>query len=211
MRNSATTCSGRSTTGAFVPHQISLGSDGFANTGAPGRCARAGRRRRLLVNLSDRLPSGLERFARVAEIIDADPQRRRLGRERFKSYRDRSSRSILINGRRRGNLRPHDARIARSARYSDPHGILEAGAEGAARPDFNAAHAAVLTETLKWPIRCCARLRAISSDRWFERLFDRLRTELPALVDRVMREHSAAAGEPEESRLNAQAARPAAP
>ena len=42
----------------------------------------------LLVNLSDRLPSGLERFARVAEIIDADPQRRQLGRERFKAYRD---------------------------------------------------------------------------------------------------------------------------
>jgi len=43
----------------------------------------------LLVNLSNRLPSGLERFARVAEIIDADPERRRLGRERFKSYRER--------------------------------------------------------------------------------------------------------------------------
>ena len=42
----------------------------------------------LLVNLSDRLPQDLERFARIAEIIDADPERRRLGRERFKSYRD---------------------------------------------------------------------------------------------------------------------------
>ena len=42
----------------------------------------------LLVNLSDRLPPGLERFARIAEIIDADPERRRLGRERFKSYRE---------------------------------------------------------------------------------------------------------------------------
>jgi DNA polymerase-3 subunit chi len=42
----------------------------------------------VLVNLSNRLPSGLERFARVAEIIDADPQRRQLGRERFKAYRD---------------------------------------------------------------------------------------------------------------------------
>jgi DNA polymerase-3 subunit chi len=42
----------------------------------------------VLVNLSDRLPGGLERFARVAEIIDADPERRQLGRERFKAYRD---------------------------------------------------------------------------------------------------------------------------
>jgi DNA polymerase-3 subunit chi len=42
----------------------------------------------LLVNLADRLPGGLSRFARVAEIIDADPERRRSGRERFKAYRD---------------------------------------------------------------------------------------------------------------------------
>lgn len=42
----------------------------------------------LLVNLSDRLPADLARYARIAEIIDADPERRRLGRERFKSYRE---------------------------------------------------------------------------------------------------------------------------
>jgi DNA polymerase-3 subunit chi len=42
----------------------------------------------LLVNLSGRLPARLERFARIAEIIDADDERRRLGRERFKAYRD---------------------------------------------------------------------------------------------------------------------------
>jgi DNA polymerase III subunit chi len=42
----------------------------------------------LLINLSERLPPGLERFTRIAEIIDADAERRRRGRERFKSYRD---------------------------------------------------------------------------------------------------------------------------
>jgi DNA polymerase-3 subunit chi len=42
----------------------------------------------LLVNLSGRLPSHLQRFSRVAEIIDADEERRRLGRERFKAYRE---------------------------------------------------------------------------------------------------------------------------
>ena len=31
---------------------------------------------------------GLERFARIAEIVDADDERRRLGRERFKAYRE---------------------------------------------------------------------------------------------------------------------------
>ncbi|HEV7610831.1 MAG TPA: DNA polymerase III subunit chi [Steroidobacteraceae bacterium] len=42
----------------------------------------------LLVNLSSRLPAHWERYARIAEIIDADEERRRLGRERFKTYRD---------------------------------------------------------------------------------------------------------------------------
>ncbi|MGB6306548.1 MAG: DNA polymerase III subunit chi [Steroidobacteraceae bacterium] len=43
----------------------------------------------LLVNLAARLPEGWERYPRIAEIIDADDERRRLGRERFKAYRDR--------------------------------------------------------------------------------------------------------------------------
>jgi len=42
----------------------------------------------LLVNLSARLPEHWERYGRVAEIIGADEECRRLGRERFKSYRD---------------------------------------------------------------------------------------------------------------------------
>ncbi len=42
----------------------------------------------LLVNLTARLPDQWERYARIAEIIDADEERRRLGRERFKTYRD---------------------------------------------------------------------------------------------------------------------------
>jgi DNA polymerase-3 subunit chi len=42
----------------------------------------------LLINLSGHLPPRLERFARVAEIIDADDERRARGRERFKAYRD---------------------------------------------------------------------------------------------------------------------------
>ncbi len=42
----------------------------------------------LLVNLTASLPAHWERYARIAEIIDADEDRRRLGRERFKTYRD---------------------------------------------------------------------------------------------------------------------------
>jgi DNA polymerase-3 subunit chi len=42
----------------------------------------------LLVNLAARLPADWERYPRIAEIIDADEERRRLGRERFKAYRE---------------------------------------------------------------------------------------------------------------------------
>jgi DNA polymerase III subunit chi len=42
----------------------------------------------LLVNLTKRLPPQFERYSRIAEVIDADEERRRLGRERFKAYRD---------------------------------------------------------------------------------------------------------------------------
>jgi DNA polymerase-3 subunit chi len=42
----------------------------------------------LLVNLAQRLPSQFQGYPRIAEIIDADEERRRLGRERFKAYRD---------------------------------------------------------------------------------------------------------------------------
>lgn len=43
----------------------------------------------LLVNLTERLPPECVRCARIAEIVDADPERRRRGRERFRAYRDR--------------------------------------------------------------------------------------------------------------------------
>ena len=42
----------------------------------------------LLVNLAQRLPPQFQRYPRIAEVIDADEERRRQGRERFKAYRD---------------------------------------------------------------------------------------------------------------------------
>lgn len=42
----------------------------------------------LLINMSDEVPPFFDRFARVAELVDADEEHRRLGRERFKYYRD---------------------------------------------------------------------------------------------------------------------------
>jgi len=75
---------------SFIPHQICLNEQSpdpatKVYLTAPPAAAPAAD---LLVNLTDRLPEQWERFARIAEIIDADEERRRLGRERFKSYRD---------------------------------------------------------------------------------------------------------------------------
>ena len=75
---------------AFVPHRISR-DEQLADRGTPVHVTVAldgVDNADLLVNLADRLPGGLQRFMRVAEIIDADESRRRLGRERFKAYRD---------------------------------------------------------------------------------------------------------------------------
>ena len=83
---------------SFVPHDIHRGGP----PGVPTPAAAAGSAPAvqltqdldsvgsadLLVNVSTRLPARLDRFARVAEIIDADDERRRLGRERFKAYRE---------------------------------------------------------------------------------------------------------------------------
>jgi len=74
---------------SFVPHELHRGerSGGAAPvrlTPDPDAIEAAD----LLVNLSGRLPARWQRFARIAEIIDGDDERRRLGRERFKTYRD---------------------------------------------------------------------------------------------------------------------------
>jgi len=77
---------------------------------------------------------------------------------------------------------------------------IEAGAEAAAAGDFDAAHAAILAEALKLADSLLRQAARDIDTKRFECLFERLRTELPALVDRVLREQAAAADEPEEAR-----------
>ncbi|MDE1922301.1 MAG: DNA polymerase III subunit chi [Gammaproteobacteria bacterium] len=76
--------------GSFVPHAI-CGAGAVADPDVRVHLTADAERvpdGDILVNLSDRMPPQPARFARIAEIIDADPQRRSLGRARFKSYRD---------------------------------------------------------------------------------------------------------------------------
>jgi DNA polymerase-3 subunit chi len=75
---------------SFIPHQICL-DEQSVDPATPVHLtveSAALPAADLLVNLAQRLPAQLERYARIAEIIDADEERRRLGRERFKAYRD---------------------------------------------------------------------------------------------------------------------------
>ena len=77
--------------GSFVPHDT-VAAAGAAceapvalTTGAlPAEHAD------VLLNLSGAVPPFFEKFARVAEFLDARPEVRAAGRERFKSYRAKS-------------------------------------------------------------------------------------------------------------------------
>ncbi len=44
----------------------------------------------VLLNLGNTVPASFDRFARVAEFLDARPEVRAAGRERFKAYRGKS-------------------------------------------------------------------------------------------------------------------------
>lgn len=75
---------------SFIPHKVCLDEASMDPT-TPVHLTlelSAASSADLLVNLSPRLPCHLQRYPRIAEIIDANEERRRLGRERFKAYRD---------------------------------------------------------------------------------------------------------------------------
>jgi DNA polymerase III subunit chi len=77
--------------GSFVPHDV-VSHDGaaieapVALTAGPMPAGAAD----VLVNLGNGVPSVFENFGRVAEFLDARPEVRASGRERFKAYRAKS-------------------------------------------------------------------------------------------------------------------------
>ena len=86
--------------GSFIPHLVAgrgLPADGdepvvigVAEPDAAGDPpAEAGEHWDVMINLARDVPGFFSRFARVAEIVDDDPDRRNQGRRRYRFYRDR--------------------------------------------------------------------------------------------------------------------------
>ena len=86
--------------GSFIPHLVAgrgLPADGgepvvigVVDPGAGGDPpAEAGEHWDVMINLASGVPGCFSRYDRVAEIVDADPPRRKQGRERYRYYQDR--------------------------------------------------------------------------------------------------------------------------
>ena len=75
----------------FIPHEVSNG--GAASHPSVliliGESPAPVSHRQLLVNLTNLLPTDLDSYERIVEIVDVDPEHKRLSRERYKAYRDR--------------------------------------------------------------------------------------------------------------------------
>jgi DNA polymerase-3 subunit chi len=77
--------------GSFVPHDaVSVADAPCEAPVALSTGALPAGHADVLVNLSNAVPPFFEQFSRVAEFLDARPDVRAAGRERFKAYRARS-------------------------------------------------------------------------------------------------------------------------
>jgi DNA polymerase-3 subunit chi len=77
--------------GSFVPHDTVQGEGAacdapVALTTGPLPAGHTD----VLLNLGNAVPPGFDKFTRIAEFLDARPEARSAGRERFKVYRSRS-------------------------------------------------------------------------------------------------------------------------
>ncbi|MBF8292443.1 MAG: polymerase subunit chi [Steroidobacteraceae bacterium] len=77
---------------SFVPHERLAASGGPPGEAAPVVIAEGDDKgagdRDMLVNLAGSVPAGYLGYARIAEVVDADDQRRKSGRDRFRFYRE---------------------------------------------------------------------------------------------------------------------------
>jgi DNA polymerase III subunit chi len=72
---------------SFLPH--CLAADDPATPIHVGSGAEPAPGFHLLINLADDVPDFVSRFERVAEVVDGGGEQKRLGRERFRFYKDR--------------------------------------------------------------------------------------------------------------------------
>lgn len=72
---------------SFIPHALA-GEDPAAPVHIGGGAEPAGDYH-LLINLGAQVPGFVERFERVAEVVDGDAARKAEGRERFRFYKDK--------------------------------------------------------------------------------------------------------------------------
>lgn len=86
--------------GSFIPHIVAgrgaaaggdepvvIGFDGGESADDPPH--EAGEHWDVMINLANDVPKFFSRFARVAEVVDADPTRRQEARQRYRFYMDR--------------------------------------------------------------------------------------------------------------------------
>ncbi len=75
--------------GSFVPHGLSIASDGTeASPVVIGSDSDGVETRDLLINLCDEIPPFAQSFPRVAEVVTSDENCRHLSRKRYATYRD---------------------------------------------------------------------------------------------------------------------------
>lgn len=78
---------------SFLPHELEGERDDWGELNpAPvvlGHPGGAGEAPDVLINLSAAVPAIAERCARIAEIVSADADSKQVGRERYRTYRDR--------------------------------------------------------------------------------------------------------------------------
>jgi DNA polymerase-3 subunit chi len=75
---------------SFVPHELYADAQQWRETPVLLSCgAQPQQSYDVLVNLGGAIPAAAAHAVRVTEFVDADEQRRRAGRNRFRQYRDR--------------------------------------------------------------------------------------------------------------------------
>ena len=75
----------------FIPHEVTENGEASHERVVVliGMGPAPASHRQILVNLTGSLPADIEGFERIAEIVDVDPENKRLSRERYKAYRER--------------------------------------------------------------------------------------------------------------------------